>query len=339
MTLQLSHRQQAILEEMGIGLFLKKPSPLRSRAEKAHQRQLGSSQLEHVRLAPSPEHGSQKVAPTPAPTPTSSPSFSSATVAPSPLAPTLKGDLSNNTNPPLGLRNAAPKLSTSAPTPASLSYPLNPEALAKVPQMSWPMLNEHLQQCQACEYGQHATQKFFTTPSHLSTASSADISSPIDWLMVADTPKRSLEGSGIAFSEEGMAFLNIVLKQLGFSTDPHTVSQEAPRHHHISHALKCLSPSSQVPSSLSTQTCLVHLRQEIKLLRPKLLLVMGQSAAQALLHDTPLMNEPLGRLRSKVHQFEMTPMVVTYTPEQMMRSGENKSNAWHDLCLAHSLCE
>ena len=169
------------------------------------------------------------------------------------------------------------------------------------------MLNEHLQQCQACEYGQHATQKFFTTPSHLSTASSADISTPIDWLMVADTPKRSLEGSGIAFSEEGMAFLNIVLKQLGFSTDPHTVSQEAPRHHHISHALKCLSPSSQVPSSLSTQTCLVHLRQEIKLLRPKLLLVMGQSAAQALLHDTPLMNEPLGRLRSKVHQFEMTP--------------------------------
>ena len=320
MTLHLSHRRQAILEEMGIGLFLKKPTPLRSSPEKVPPTRLGTP----PNVAP-PNAPREQLAP-------QSPTFGHTLTKNAGINPTaIKSAVPGRTPP-------SPGASATSPSPAR-TFPLNPESLLNVPEMSLPMLHEHLQQCQACAHAEGATERVFSTPPYLTQAESPEMIPVLDWLIVADTPKRSLEGSGIAFSEEGLAFLNVVLKHLGFPTGGSDLSQEKVSHHHISHTLKCLGQSAQVPSALSVQTCLVHLKREIQLLRPKLLLVMGQSAAQALLYGSPLMNEPLGRLRSQVHQFENTPMIITYTPEQMMRSGENKAKAWNDLCLAHSLCE
>jgi DNA polymerase len=322
MTLNLSHRKQAILEEMGIGLFLKKAAPLRPPQNISRPANLQASPIERLRTK-------REIPQTQTPS-----GIDAITSVDHKEHEALVTTLSAQT---IGGTKVTTPLTNNSSPPSSHSPP-NPEALTKVPQMDWAMLCDHLQQCQACEYGQHATQRYFSTPTFLMSAQPSIATPAVDWLIVSDTPKRSLDGSEIAFSEEGLAFLNLVLKHLGFSSNTSDKSQSPLFHHHISHTLKCLSPNSQAPSAMSTQTCLVHLRQEIKLLRPKVLLVMGQSAAQALLHDSPLMNEPLGRLRSKILQFESTPMVVTYTPEQMMRSGENKSKAWNDLCFAHSLC-
>jgi len=322
MTLNLSHRKQAILEEMGIGLFIKKAAPPRQHQHNSRPANLQASPIEHLRTKREPPQTQ---------TPAGIDPISSVEHK---EQEALVTTLSTST---LGGTKVSTPLNKNSLPPA-VRPPPNPEALTKVAQMDWAMLCDHLQHCQACEYGQHATQRYFSTPSFLMHAQPSIAPPTVDWLIVSDTPKRSLDGSEIAFSEEGLAFLNLVLKHLGFTSNTSEQSQSPLFHHHISHTLKCLSSNSQAPSAMSTQTCLVHLRQEIKLLRPKVLLAMGQSAAQALLHDSPLMNEPLGRLRSKVLQFETIPMVVTYTPEQMMRSGENKSNAWNDLCFAHSLC-
>jgi uracil-DNA glycosylase len=338
MTLHLSHRQQAILEEMGIGLSLKKPIPLRSSAEQVHPAHLGAPP--HVAQHSAPTLGSRNAGAHPPREPLASPSptFGHTPTKIAEKSPrAIKSAAPGRTPSSHGATSTATSTAT-APSP-SRTFPLNPESLLKVPEMSWPMLHEHLQHCQACAHAEGATERVFSTPPYLTQDESRETTPVLDWLIVADTPKRSLEGSGIAFSEEGLAFLNVVLKHLGFSTGGSDWSQEKASRHHISHTLKCLGQSAQVPSAVSVQTCLVHLKREIQLLRPRLLLVMGQSAAQALLYDSPLVNEPLGRLRSQVHQFENTPMVITYTPEQMMRSGENKAKAWNDLCLAHSLCE
>lgn len=320
MTLNLSHRKQAILEEMGIALFLKKTT--------------------------TPAHKVKPLLSSGAPIATNAPTIASHSTSSHIEVKQEANTLESRPSPQLTARpksaeRISPKIATPALSKDSLKSPVNPqslEALTRVPQMTWPMLTAHLSSCQACEHGHEASQRYFSSPPEQLTFEPSNPSSQVDWLIVADAPKRSMEGSGIAFSQEGLDFLQSVLNLLGFT--PQAASSQKRRFvHHITHTLKCLSPNSEVPSALSTQTCLVHLRQEIKLLRPKVLLVMGHSAAQALLYDTSLMSEPLGRLRSKIHQFENTPMLITYTPEQMMRSGENKAKAWQDLCLAQSLCE
>ena len=317
MTLHLSNRRQAILEEMGISLFLKRPTPSTTLQPSLRTPAHG----EGSRARPIPPQAAKPLA-----------------HAPSPNAGSISG-LRPVPQPSDPIRVEPSPLENVSLTPANRSDELERmSTLSHVPQMTWPMLEHHLQSCQACELGLNTPKRRPPTPIHLNPEEGENTPSRVEWLIVADSPKRALDGSILTFTEEGHSLLSGILKHLGFSSGPHDPQSSALLKHHITHSLKCLSSSSQAPSKLCSQTCLVHLRQEIKLLRPKLILVMGQAAAQALLSDTPLMNQPLGKLRSQVHTFENTPTVITYTPEQMMRSGEIKANAWRDLCWAHSLC-
>ena len=311
MKLQLTPKKQAILEELGISLFLKK-SPIKTLQPRALPT-LASTRRASDSLNPLPIH--QTVG--------------------EPRHPLPNGIIAISAN-ETSLKNE--KNSSSSKAIKSLDWErVQHELASQVQGMNGSMLESHLQSCQSCELGTHTPLRYIEPLAFTCMAQSAETSATIDWLMVADAPKRALDGSVMAFSENSQSLLDAVLKHLG--SRPKTAETEGVRHvtHHITHTVKCLGPGQQIPSDVATQTCLIHLKQQIKLLQPKLLLVMGLAAAHALLKDTPLNNEPLGRLRSKVHRFENTPMIVTYAPEQMLRSGETKSNAWTDFCLAHSL--
>lgn len=67
----------------------------------------------------------------------------------------------------------------------------------------------------------------------------------------------------------------------------------------------------------------------------EMLLVIGHVAAQAILQT----DQPLARLRGKVHQVPGTdiPVVVTYHPAYLLKQLNSKSKAWEDLKLARSV--
>ena len=44
--------------------------------------------------------------------------------------------------------------------------------------------------------------------------------------------------------------------------------------------------------------------------------------------------EPIGRLRGRVHHYEGVPVIVTYHPAYLLRTPADKAKAWADLCLA-----
>ena len=305
MSLHLSPRKKSILNEMGIDLPFKNMAPPAENLARA----FGAHNLSNSftrQSAPADK------------------SFAKSTPhAPdAPDAPTSKAKLGER---------GAPYQEKTALEAASSSLSLG----SKIENMNWPELEAHLQTCRACDLGPSAPMRFIEAFDVQNT--NTDQRSNIDWLIVSDAPKRALDGSIAAFSEDCMPLFNAILKHLVAVNLSSERSTTPAIHYLITHTVKCLSPSLQAPKALATQTCLIHLQQQIKLLQPKLILVMGQAAAHALLTDSPLKNEPLGRLRSKLHQFANTPMIITYAPEQMMRSGEIKSNAWTDLCWAHSL--
>lgn len=65
-------------------------------------------------------------------------------------------------------------------------------------------------------------------------------------------------------------------------------------------------------------------------LQPKLLIVLGESTAQALLQCS----ETLANLRGKLHQFETVALVATHDLAHLLQVSADKAEAWDDLCLA-----
>ncbi len=74
---------------------------------------------------------------------------------------------------------------------------------------------------------------------------------------------------------------------------------------------------------------------KIKEINPRIILVVGQIAAQNLLNT----KEPLARLRTKTHHLPATdiPLVVTYYPSYLLSKPKDKRKAWGDLQLAMQL--
>ena len=69
-------------------------------------------------------------------------------------------------------------------------------------------------------------------------------------------------------------------------------------------------------------------------MQPRLVLAMGRFAVQSLLRS----DEPIGRLRGRVHRYQGVPLIVTYHPAYLLRNLADKAKAWDDLCLAlHTL--
>jgi uracil-DNA glycosylase len=64
--------------------------------------------------------------------------------------------------------------------------------------------------------------------------------------------------------------------------------------------------------------------------RPAMVLVIGRLAAPAALQS----NEPLAKLRGRVHQLHGAPCIVTLDPAYLLRNPLHKAMAWDDLCLA-----
>ena len=54
---------------------------------------------------------------------------------------------------------------------------------------------------------------------------------------------------------------------------------------------------------------------------------MGRFAVQSLLQS----NEPIGKLRGAVHQYEGIPVVVTYHPAYLLRNPAAKRDVWEDM--------
>ena len=64
--------------------------------------------------------------------------------------------------------------------------------------------------------------------------------------------------------------------------------------------------------------------------QPQRVLLMGRTAAREALGT----DEPLGRLRGRVHDLHGVAAVVTYDAPYLLRAQADKARAWADLCLA-----
>jgi len=103
----------------------------------------------------------------------------------------------------------------------------------------------------------------------------------------------------------------------------------------ICNVVKCRPPENRTPQYDEAAACTPYLFRQIDLLKPKVILAMGNAAAQTML-DT---KQSLGALRNRVHRFRGIPVIVTYHPAALLRNPNWKRPTWDDVRIARRLLD
>lgn len=146
-----------------------------------------------------------------------------------------------------------------------------------------------------------------------------------DWMIVGEAPGAEEDRRGEPFVGRAGKLLDEMLRAVGLCRDAVF----------IANVLKCRPPRNRDPSKAEAAACRSYLEQQIAAVAPRLILVVGRIAAQELLGS----NAPVGRLRGSEHDFNGTPLIVTYHPAYLLRSPAQKARAWEDLKLARRCAE
>jgi len=104
---------------------------------------------------------------------------------------------------------------------------------------------------------------------------------------------------------------------------------------YICNVIKCRPPKNRDPQPEEVESCGPFLRHQLRAIRPQVILALGSFAAQFLLSS----QQPISKLRNRVHQFEGIPVVPTYHPAYLLRNPLQKRQAWKDVQLLRSLLE
>jgi DNA polymerase len=100
---------------------------------------------------------------------------------------------------------------------------------------------------------------------------------------------------------------------------------------YIANVLKCRPPENRPPRPDEVATCRPFLEEQIRLLRPALVVALGNHAVRALL----LTDRGIGALRGKIQPSVFgVPVLPTFHPAYLLRTPEAKREAWQDLQLA-----
>lgn len=140
------------------------------------------------------------------------------------------------------------------------------------------------------------------------------------------------EGPGESEDRSGRPFVG----RAGELLDKMLAAIEVPRATaYIANVVKCRPPKNRVPLPDEREACMPYLARQIELVRPRVLLALGGTAAEALLG----VKTSLGQLRSKVHEWHGIPLVVTYHPAALLRNPNWKRPAWDDVRIVRQLLD
>jgi len=184
--------------------------------------------------------------------------------------------------------------------------------------MDWPALREAVTGCTACGLCQGRTQTVFGVGNEQA-----------HWMVVGEAPGEQEDRQGEPFVGKSGQLLDNMLRAVGLTRDEAGPDRQV----YIANTVKCRPPGNRNPEPQELAQCEPFLMRQIALVQPRVILAMGRFAVQSLLRS----NEPIGRLRGRVHTYQGVPLVVTYHPAYLLRNPEDKGRAWDDLCLAREV--
>jgi uracil-DNA glycosylase family 4 len=101
----------------------------------------------------------------------------------------------------------------------------------------------------------------------------------------------------------------------------------------IANVIKCRPPQNRNPEPDEILACQPFLEEQIRAIRPKVLVGLGKFGAQWLLKTA----EPITRLRGRLGSYEGIAVMPTYHPAYLLRNPAGKKDVWEDMKQVLSL--
>lgn len=132
------------------------------------------------------------------------------------------------------------------------------------------------------------------------------------------------EGPGEHEDEQGMAFVGAA----GQLLTRMLAAIQLPRERvYICNVVKCRPPGNRVPLPEEIDACRIHLRMQTWLVRPKVIVLLGATAAKALLNPEIRITRERGLWTERKGIW----MMPTYHPSALLRDESKKPAAWEDM--------
>ena len=96
---------------------------------------------------------------------------------------------------------------------------------------------------------------------------------------------------------------------------------------YICNIVKCRPPNNRVPEEAEANACKLHLRNQVALIRPKVIVLLGSTAAKNTLGPDIRITRDRGRWFNQ----KGTWMLPTYHPSALLRDPAKKREAWEDM--------
>lgn len=138
-----------------------------------------------------------------------------------------------------------------------------------------------------------------------------------DVVVIGEGPGAEEDKQGLPFVGRAGKLLSDILKAIKFEREEVF----------ICNIVKCRPPDNRTPLPDEMDTCIPYLKKQIELIKPKLILCLGLTAAKGLLKK----KESLTSLRGQVFEYEGIKTMVTFHPAALLRNPNWKKDCWVDV--------
>jgi len=129
------------------------------------------------------------------------------------------------------------------------------------------------------------------------------------------------EGPGADEDEKGEPFVGDAGRMLNRIITAMGIRREDV---YICNVVKCRPPGNRNPEPDEIGACAPFLRRQLNSIKPEVIVALGKFASQTLLET----KEPISKLRGRFRDFHGIPLMPTYHPSYLLRSGGNSDSFW-----------
>lgn len=143
--------------------------------------------------------------------------------------------------------------------------------------------------------------------------------SPI--MLIGEAPSAIEDESGKTFQGEVGTLLDKMLMAIEIKRDSI----------YLSYAINFRPPEDRKPTSQEIKRYSIFLKKHISIIDPKLIIVMGSSAMEALTGSGNKISKERGNWKEIILDNKTYPMMISFNPSYLIRFPENKKYSWEDL--------
>ena len=138
-------------------------------------------------------------------------------------------------------------------------------------------------------------------------------------MFVGEAPGRDEDLQGKPFVGRAGKLLGKIIEAMGLKREDV----------YIANILKDRPPDNRNPQEDEIKACIPYLKEQIKIIEPKVICALGTFAAQRLLGE----ETTISKLRGKFYVYEGIKLMPTYHPAYLLRNSKEKATVWSDMKL------